>query len=60
MYPEMTQLVVNPILQPFCDGLWEPFDEFIGKFKMDLYLYVAAGTIAGAVSGYLIGRQKKG
>jgi len=57
----MTQMVIRPILQPFCDGLWEPFDGFIGEFKQSLYIYACASAVAGLVTGYLIGsfRSKK-
>ena len=59
VYPEFTQKVVNPILQPFCDGLWEPFDGFIWSFKMEMFTYVALSGAAGLLAGYAIGRCKK-
>ena len=59
VYPELTQKVVNPILQPFCDGLWEPFDGFIWSFKMEMFTYVALSGAAGLLAGYAIGRCKK-
>jgi len=59
IYPEMTQLVVKPILQPFVDGLWEPFDGFIGQFKSELFVYVAMSGVAGLLTGYFIGKAKR-
>mmetsp|Transcript_3095 Transcript_3095/g.10708 ORF Transcript_3095/g.10708 Transcript_3095/m.10708 type:complete len:186 (+) Transcript_3095:43-600(+) len=59
VYPEFTQKVVNPILQPFCDGLWEPFDGFIWSFKMEMFTYIALSGAAGLLAGYAIGRCKK-
>ena len=50
--PELTRLVVNPILQPFVDGLWEPFDGFIGKFKLELAAYVVLAGVGGLGVGY--------
>merc|ERR1711934_374117 len=59
IYPELTQSVVKPVLQPFCDGLWEPFEGFLGQYKTELYLTVAAGAATGLVAGFLIGRHSK-
>ncbi len=60
IYPELTQTVVRPILQPFCDGLWEPFDGFIGSFKRDMYTYIGVAAVTGLVAGFGVGRYGPG
>uniref|UniRef100_A0A7S2YXC3 Uncharacterized protein n=1 Tax=Chloropicon laureae TaxID=464258 RepID=A0A7S2YXC3_9CHLO len=60
VYPELTQTVVRPILQPFCDGLWEPFDGFIGSFKRETYMYIGIAAVTGLVTGFGLGRCSAG
>merc|ERR1711977_135381 len=41
IYPETTKMVIKPVLQPFVDGLWEPFEGFLGKWRTEIYCMMA-------------------